>query len=79
MNGAELLKSKGITQAQLSRHLGCKPNNVNIWFCGSHEPKVATINKLVAAVNELGAETNYQELYKALKQSRKEYLAKKRG
>ena len=77
MNGAELLKSKGITQADLERQLNCERNNVNIWFCGSHSPKVSTVVKLVTALNELGANTDYNEVYAALKQSREEYLERK--
>lgn len=79
MNGAEFLKSKCITQADLARELNCARNNVNIWFCGSHSPKVSTLVKITAALNKLGAKTNYNEVYKVLKKSREEYLEKKRG
>ena len=79
MNGAEFLKSKGITQADLARQLNCERNNVNIWFCGSHSPKVSTIVKLVTALNELGANTDYNEVYNALQKSREEYKQRKGG
>lgn len=79
MNGAEFLKSKGITQAQLARVLNCRRNNVNIWFLGSHAPRVETIARLTGALNELGADTEYSEVYKVLKQSQKEYKERKRG
>lgn len=79
MNGAEFLKSKGITQADLARQLNCERNNVNIWFCGSHSPKVSTLMKLTNALNELGAKTNYNEVYKALQKSREEYKQRKGG
>ena len=79
MNGAEFLKSKGITQADLARQLNCERNNVNIWFCGSHSPKVSTIVKLVTALNELGANTDYNEVYNALQKSREEYKQRQRS
>lgn len=79
MNGAEFLKSKGITQADVARELKCERNNVNIWFCGSHSPRVGTLVKLTNALNKLGAETNYNEVYRVITQSRKEYLERKRG
>ena len=77
MNGAEFLKSKGITQAQLAQAYKCRINNVNIWFSGSHSPTVRTITRLTDTLNELGANTTYNEVFNVLFQSRKEYLEKK--
>lgn len=79
MNGADFLKSKGITQAQVARELNCRRNNVSIWFCGSQSPRVDSLIKLTDALNKLGADTNYNEVFRVITQSRKEYLARKRG
>lgn len=79
MNGAEFLRWKGITQAQLARVLNCRRNNVNIWFSGAHAPRVETLARLTGALNELGAGTEYDEVYRVLAQSRKDYAERKRG
>ena len=72
MNAADFLKSKGITQQDIADQLGCTRANVNMWFCGDSSPTVASIERITEAMNALAANTCYEEVFKALYETRKE-------
>ena len=42
----DLLKEKGITQAEIAKQMGCTQGLVSQWCNGLCEPKIATIKKL---------------------------------
>lgn len=72
MNAADFLASKRLTQMMVAKKLGCTRANVSLWFSGETSPNVATIERLTNALNDLGADTNYTEVFNALWQTRQE-------
>jgi transcriptional regulator with XRE-family HTH domain len=72
MNAKDFLASKGITQQMIADKLGCTRSNVSIWFSGKYAPSVDNVTRLTDALNELGANVTYEEVFKALWQSRQE-------
>lgn len=75
MNAKDFLASKGITQEQLAQKLGCTRSNVSVWFSGKSAPSVDNVTRITDALNELGANTTYDEVFNALwlaRQKRKE-------
>lgn len=76
MNGADFLKSKGITQTKLAEEMQCTVSNVSLWFSGTVAARVDSIEKITKALNALGAEVTYVEVFSALMQSHEEYQKK---
>jgi transcriptional regulator with XRE-family HTH domain len=72
MNATDFLKLKGLTSNDLAKQLGCSNQNVSMWISGKSSPNVSTIEKLTAALNALGAKTDYAEVFTVLRQSRQE-------
>lgn len=72
MNAADFLKSKGLTPGAVAQQLGCSPQNVSYWLSGKTSPNVSTIEKLTGALNDLGANTDYAEVFAVLRQTRQE-------
>jgi transcriptional regulator with XRE-family HTH domain len=72
MNAKDFLASKGITQQMLSEKLGCTRANVSIWFSGKQAPSVDNVARITDALNELGANVTYDEVFKVLWTSRQE-------
>lgn len=72
MNGADFLKSKGISQRRLAKQMGCTLQNVNLWFNGTSSPTVSSIERITAALNTLGADVTYVEVFSALMKSRED-------
>lgn len=75
MNAKDFLTSKGITQEQVAKKLGCTRSNVSIWFSGKQAPSVDNVTRITEALNELGANTTYEEVFKVLWLTRQERKA----
>ena len=75
MNAKDFLTSKGITQEQVAKKLGCTRANVSIWFSGKSAPSVDNVTRITEALNELGANTTYEEVFKVLWLTRQERKA----
>jgi transcriptional regulator with XRE-family HTH domain len=72
MNAKDFLASKGITQQMIADKLGCTRSNVSIWFSGKQAPSVDNVTRITDALNELGANVTYDEVFKVLWTSRQE-------
>ena len=72
MNATDFLKLKGITQQQLAKQLNCTRANVSVWFSGKASPSVDNVLRITNALNKLGADTCYNDVFNALWQSRQE-------
>ena len=72
MNAMDFLKMKGLTTSDVAEQLGCSKQNVSLWLSGKTSPNVSTIERLTAALNALGAKTDYAEVFTVLRQSRQE-------
>lgn len=42
--------AKGLSQAQLAEKVGCTQKDVSRWESGAHEPSIANLKKLAAAL-----------------------------
>lgn len=42
--------AKGLSQAQLAEKVGCTQKDVSRWESGAHEPSIASLKKLAAAL-----------------------------
>lgn len=73
MNGSDFLKLKKITQTMLAKELNCTVANVSLWFSGTTSPKIESVENITKALNALGANTNYVEVFTVLQETRKEY------
>ena len=78
MNAADFLASKGLTQEQLAKQLNCTRANVSVWFSGKASPSVDNVLRITNALNSLGADTCYNEVFQALWQTRCERKAEGR-
>ena len=76
MNGADFLKSKGITQTKLAEEMHCTVQNVSLWFSGAVSARVDSIEKITKALGALGVETSYIEVFSVLMRSHEDYKKK---
>lgn len=73
MNGIEFLNSVNVSQAMLSRRMGCSRQNVTVWFTGKKACSARSIEKITEALNELGVKVTQPYIYGVLLASRQEY------
>jgi transcriptional regulator with XRE-family HTH domain len=76
MNATDFLASKGIKVEQVAEQLGCTHQNVRSWITGSSTASITSVERLTNALNALGANTNYTEVFNALWQTRQERKGK---
>lgn len=76
MNAVDFLKSKGLTQTQIAQELDCTVANVSLWFSGAASPTVKSIERVTDAMNKLGADVTYIEVFSAFLKAREEYKVK---
>jgi transcriptional regulator with XRE-family HTH domain len=66
MTFQELITSKGITQTQLAKAMGCGKNSVNAWCTGKTFPNPPSVDKIVEGFAVLGIKVERVQVFQSL-------------